>query len=90
MSEFVARVSTLSTTGLFAASVFSITVFFGIWLVLRPFRAKVKSVGRIRIKALFFEIEIGPPSPEDTEDEISEQQPPAKDAPKIADSDPPS
>lgn len=65
-------------------------MFFGIWLVLRPFRAKVKSVGRIRIKALFFEIEIGPPSPEDTEDEISEQQPPAKDAPKIADSDPPS
>ncbi|MFC9250385.1 hypothetical protein [Amycolatopsis thailandensis] len=93
MSEFVARVSTMSTTSIFAASVFIMTVFFGIRLVVRPFLDKVKSVGRVRIKALFFEIEIGPPAhedTEDTEDEVFEQQPAAKDAPKIADSDPPS
>ncbi|MGW4393834.1 hypothetical protein ACWEHA_00990 [Amycolatopsis nivea] len=93
MSEFVARVSTMVHNQFFAASVFSMTVFFGIRLVVRPFLDKVKSVGRVRIKALFFEIEIGPPASENaenTENEISEQQPHAEDAPKIADSDPPS
>ncbi|MGK4593739.1 hypothetical protein [Amycolatopsis sp. w19] len=68
------------------------TVIFGIWLVLRPFRDKVMPGGRIRIKALFFEIEIGPPAPtpKDAAGETSEQQPPASDVSKLADSDPPS